>query len=133
MVALAQLVMTNEQAGCNTANAPALCSLSRSLGGTGQEGKTQLWLYSHIQGVTGVPSHVLAQDSVRTCLLKRLCSAAQLALSEHCSISDFALDRETCLLPADAIFSPSSSESTRESSEPRLRGPPFWHSASDGF
>lgn len=89
MVALDQPVMTDEQVGCSTRNAPALCSLSRSLGGTGQEGrkkkKNPLWLYSHIQGVTGVPSHLLAQDNVHTRLLKRLCTAAQLALSEHCS------------------------------------------------
>lgn len=39
MVALDQPVMTDEQVGCSTRNAPALCSLSRSLGGTGQEGR----------------------------------------------------------------------------------------------
>lgn len=50
-----------------------------------EEKKNPLWLYSHIQGVTGVPSHLLAQDNVHTRLLKRLCTAAQLALSEHCS------------------------------------------------
>lgn len=83
MVALDQLVMTDEQVGCNTRNAPALRSLSRSLGGTGQQGRKQLWLYSDIQGVTGVPSHLLAQDNAHTCLLKRLYTAARLALSER--------------------------------------------------
>lgn len=82
MVALDQLVMTDELVGCNTRNAPALHSLSRSLSGTSQQGKKQLWLYSDIQGVTGVPSHLLAQDNADTCLLKRLCTAAGLALSE---------------------------------------------------
>lgn len=95
MVALDQPVMTDEQVGCSTRNAPALCSLSRSLGGTGQEGRKKK---KHC-GSTLTSRE--SQEFLLICLLRTTSTLAFLngSVQLHSwpcqntvSISDFALD-----------------------------------------
>lgn len=56
---------------------------------------------------TEVPSHVPAQDNVHTCLLKQLCTAAQLAVrTPFLSLTLLWTERPACFLqaPSSLLF-----------------------------